>query len=276
MKVLVTGAQGLIGRTVVASLAGAHDVWATSRTPELPAPGVNSVTIDLAAPTFLAALPNGIDTIVHLAQSPHYAAFPDRALDVFQVNVQSTALLLDWGRRHGLRRFILASAGGVETPSPSGGHLSYYLGSKRSAELLAAAYRDQFAVVTLRFHFVYGRGQRPTMLVPRLVAAVRARQPIQLAGPDGIHVSPTHVDDAAAAVVAAAALEESVTIEVAGPESLSLRQIGECIGRRLMQTPAFEVQPRGHARDLVPDTSVMRSLLGAPTRRFAEGIGDLL
>lgn len=274
MKILVTGAQGLIGRRAVAALAGAHEVWAVSRTGAA-LPGGRALAADLAAPGFLSALPDGIDTIVHLAQSRHYADFPDQALDVFRVNVQSTALLLDWGRRHGLRRFILASAGGVDA-APSAGRLAYYLGTKRAAELLAGAYGEEFPVVTLRFHFVYGRGQRPTMLVPRLVASVQAGRPITLAGPDGIRVSPTHVDDAAAAIVAAATLEESATIEVGGPESLSLRYIAECIGRRLGRAPVFDVGPRGEAADLVPDTSAFRALLASPGRRFDDGVGDLL
>ena len=275
MTVLITGAAGLIGQRLVRKLTADCDVLALVRQQLPPKDGVRWITADLASPEFVRSLPNRANAVVHLAQSAHYANFPDQALDIFHVNVASTALLLDWGRRAGITSFVLASAGGAgRIPVP--GRLAYYLATKRSAELLATAYAGEFHVQTLRLHTVYGGGQRPTMLMPRLIESVRSGAPIRLAGETGIALSPTHVDDAVEAIAGALRLEGSHTLDVAGPEILSLRAIGECIGRKLQRDPVFEVQPRGAAEDVVADVTLMRALIGEPRRTLDAGLDDVL
>jgi UDP-glucose 4-epimerase len=274
MNVLITGAQGLIGRHLADAMAPAHAVWALSRTPASHT-HARHVVGDLSSTGFVDQLPEGIDTVFHLAQSRHHAAFPEHALDLFRVNVAATAALLDWARRTGVRRFVLASAGGAGDDR-NDGPLSYYLGTKRSAEILAAAYRDHFHVIALRFHFVYGKGQQRSKLVPRLVDAVKAGTPITLNGADGIRLMPTHVDDAVAALTAAATLEGAHTIDVAGPDVLSMRAIGECIGRKVGREPVFTIVPAGSSHDVIADLSRMRALLGAPRRTLTDGVADVL
>ena len=68
------------------------------------------------------------------------------------------------------------------------------------------------------------------MLMPRLVENVHAGRPITLQGDDGMRFNPIHVSDAARATISAAALKSSAVINVAGPEVLSMRGVGECIG----------------------------------------------
>ena len=273
MNLLVTGAQGLIGRHLVDELSTAHQVWAVGRS-TASAARARHILADLASPDFAGQLPAGIDTVVHLAQSQHYAAFPDQALDIFQVNVASTAALLDWSRRTGVRRFILASAGGANDGAD--GPLSYYLGTKRSAEILAAAYHSHFSVIILRFHFVYGKGQQRSKLVPRLVDAVKDGRAITLHGANGIRVVPTHVDDAVRAIVAAAGVDGTHTLDVAGPAPLTIREMGESIARHLGREPRFDVVPAGAARDVIANTTAMDALLGPSRRAFSDGVVDVL
>jgi nucleoside-diphosphate-sugar epimerase len=275
MTIVVTGAAGLVGRRLVARLAVDREVVAIVRTPMPVIPGVRWVSADLASPEFARLLPQRADAAVHLAQSAHHADFPDRAMDVFRVNVAATAVLLDWAVRAGVASFVLASAGGAQRPPPSG-RLAYYLGTKRSAELLADAYRAQFRILTLRLHTVYGREQRPAMLMPRLIASVRSGQPIILAGEQGISLTPTHVEDAVDAIVGALRLDDSHTLDVAGPEILSLRAIAECIGRKVRREPVFDVQPRGGAGDVVADLTDMRALIGHSRRTLDAGLDDVL
>ena len=272
MNILLTGAGGLIGRHLLTPDSPDH-IWAVARSPIAQPAKAEVIIADLADPSFIDRLPSSIDTIVHLAQSSAYRDFPAGALDVFAVNVASTARLLDWARRKGVKRFVLASAGGAGRHSAT--PLAYYLASKRSAELLAEGYCDHFDVVTLRFHFVYGQGQRPTMLMPRLIDSVRNGKAITLAGPDGIRITPTHVSDAARAVVSATRVSGSHVIDVGGPEVLSIKSIAEAIGRKLQRTPRYEVQ-FDQGADVVADLAAMQMRLGAPRRDLASGLDDLL
>jgi UDP-glucose 4-epimerase len=286
---VVTGATGLLGPRVVAALARTGvEVHALGRRAAAldRAAGVHPHAVDLAGAGWLEALPPRVDAVVHLAQSEHFRRFPEQAGDLFEVNVSSTFRLLEYARRAGARRFVLASSGGVygagerpfveSDPVALGGDLGFYLATKASAETLASGYSALFAVVTLRPFFMYGAGQNETMLLPRLARSVRSGTPIKLQGHDGMRLNPIHVDDAARAVVAALALDASLTVNLAGPEVLTMRGVGEAIGRALDATPRFEVDAQAAPRHLVGDVTRLCERLVAPTVRLERGAKDLL
>ena len=287
MRVLVSGAAGLIGRHLVEALRTHHEVHALHR-PDAPGRGtdIRWIATDLTDHNFVDALPRGVDCAIHLAQSRRFRDFPEGARDVFGVNVESTATLLDWCVRTGVRRFVLASSGGIygygrdpfseEYPVGSAGPLGYYLASKHCAELLSESYADHLTVVILRFFFVYGPGQRPDMFIPRLVRSVAEGVPITLGGEDGLCTNPAHVADAVSAIRHALKLEQSHRINVAGPDALSLRHIAEAIGAKLGRTPLYSVDPAAEPRNLIADIGKMRRLLVPPTIRFADGCEDVI
>jgi nucleoside-diphosphate-sugar epimerase len=274
LKVVVTGATGLIGSRVADSLSHAHDVWALSRRPMAAGPAaVRWVTADLTSPELPAGLPPAADVVVHLAQSEHYREFPQQSLDVFGVNLASTARLLDWSRRAGVRQFILASSGAV---AGAAAESSYYGVSKKSAEMLAACYRECFGVLVVRFYFVYGPGQRRSMLVPRLIESVRSGQAIPLAGADGARVNPVYVDDAAGAVVRAIEKEMTGLVNVAGPQELTIRSMCDVLADRIGRPARFEVNADQPAPNLLGDIARMRQELLSPAWRFADGVARVL
>src|SRR5690606_16134670 len=139
--------NGLLGRRLLAALCGAHDVYAVVRTmPDNPVAGVEYCVIDLGAAWESSSLPDRIDVIFHFAQSAHFRDFPAQAMDVFRVNIESTARLLDYAQKTKVRRFVYASSGGVygagsqafheNSPITPHGQLGYYLGSKLCSEIL--------------------------------------------------------------------------------------------------------------------------------------------
>jgi nucleoside-diphosphate-sugar epimerase len=127
----------------------------------------------------------------------------------------------------------------------------------------------------LRFFFIYGSGQPAQMLMPRLVDSVRAGRPINLQGHEGIRINPIHVDDAARAVERCLDAQQSETINIAGPEVVSLRYIAERIGTELGQQPELAVDLAGKPRHLIADIGRMRALLGPPVVSMASGIREL-
>jgi len=284
-RLLVTGASGLLGARFVALAASqGHEVCAVGRSaPEPPQPNVRPIAMDLACPLDRSALPPQIDAVLHLAQSRRFREFPDGAGDVFAVNVARTAELLDYAHGAGATHFVLASTGGVYAPSAEpltedsalAAKPGFYPASKLAAELLAHPYAGLMTVAILRFFFIYGAGQGSDMLMPRLVASVRDGRPIQLQGDDGLSLNPVHVDDAAAAVLAATEMEESATVNVAGPSTVTLREIAGLIGAELGVEPRFELD-EGSAPSLVADTARMRRVLAEPRTDLQAAIGELL
>jgi nucleoside-diphosphate-sugar epimerase len=205
-------------------------------------------------------------------------------LDVFCVNLESTARLLDYARGSGVKKFIYASSGGVygnglnafhENASiVTPGKLGYYLGSKASSEFLVHSYADVFQVIVLRPFFMYGQRQKPGMLIPRLMYSIEKELPISLQGETGIRINPVHVEDAALAVLSSLQLEESATFNIAGPEVLSIRDICDLMGN-FVGKPAKYTAVGGEPQDLIADISSMQNLLHNPTILLKDRLNEV-
>lgn len=283
-KLLITGGSGLIGSHLIRSL-GDYTVFNLSRrsfNSDDNLQTVQNLTLDLSKEWKRKLLPPQIDAVIHLAQSEHFRDFPEQAEEVFQVNTVSTLRLLDYARRAGARTFILASSGGIygygeqefceDVEISPKGNLGFYLGTKLCSEVIAESYTPFMNVIMLRFFFVYGAGQRRSMLIPRLVQSVLDGKPIMLQGQNGIRINPTYVSDAVAAITHALELEGSHKINVGGPDVLSLRKIGQIIGSVVERKPRFDVQLEAEPRHLVGDIHKMSRLLHRPKVKFEKGI----
>lgn len=284
---LVTGAAGLLGRETALSLLDAgYEVHALVRhQSQAFHRDITFHEVDLGKPLDLRSLPAGVRHVFHLAQSREYRDFPGSSLAVFSVNVASTAQLLDYAYRANVESFVYASSGGVYDTSASGvlteatsvqrpSQLGYYLGTKLACEALAGSYSSLFVVSSIRYFFIYGPGQSRSMLIPRLYDRVREGASLGLTGVNGMRLNPVHVSDAAQATIAAARLDESATVNVAGPEVLSLRELGVLFGHDLGREPVFEMTD-GPSSDFVASTDMMRDLLTAPVRTVAGSLADI-
>jgi UDP-glucose 4-epimerase len=101
MRILVTGAAGLIGGGVAALLRRAHDVVGLDVRPA----GEVQLLADIRSPLPLA----GFDAVVHVAalHAPHVGRASDA--EFRSINVDATARLLDAALAAGLRRFVYTS-----------------------------------------------------------------------------------------------------------------------------------------------------------------------
>ena len=284
MRVLVTGANGFVGRSLVDKLSVANEVHGIVRPGQLNtrSDGVELTEVDLSADWTHGVLPHDIDVVVHLAQSRWFRQFPERAADVFQVNLAATFRLLEYAREANVKRFVFASSGGVygfQKESLHEGHpaqpLDFYSRSKYAGELLIESYRDYFTAIVLRPFFVYGVGQRPNMLIARLARNIVEGTPIRLAGRDGIQLNPIHVTDAAEAFAKAGELAGHNLLNVAGEQVLSLRQIAMSMARYLGIEPVFETDSDGVANNIVAGIDKMRESLISPQVCFDDGVEDV-
>lgn len=281
MRILLTGATGFIGGHLAQRLQEQHEVFALVRNEpaDTQLSKVHWIEQQLAGPLDYERLPRPLDAILHLAQSKFYKQFPEQAKDIFAVNTESTLQLLEYGREVEIKRFIYASSGGVygfreeefvETDPVN--PLNFYLSSKYCAELLIANYHQFFRTIALRLFFVYGEGQNSSMLIPRLINSVRTGKPLALQGNDGLRINPTYVGDVVNAFERALTLEGNHLINVAGPQTLSLREIGHAIGKQIGCEPVFNVHPEEEPAHLIADLTKMRDLLGSPRVTLNEGL----
>jgi nucleoside-diphosphate-sugar epimerase len=277
MRILLTGATGLIGREVVRQAPADWELVAVARAQ---IPGVATVTADLTDPAFVTLLPDRVDAVVHLAQARDYRHFPDCAPGVVAVNVTATAALLDHAVRRGAQ-VLLASTATVYEPRPTPltedapvRVRSIYAASKRSAELLATPYAAQVPVRALRIFTTYGP-ERDGRLVADLIHRVESGHAVTVQGERGLMTSPIHTSDVARAVVAAVqrppAVGELDLVNVAGAPQ-GIRDMAEAIGRQLRREPVFEAR-EGEPPCFVAARAKAERVLGLPEPlSFAQGL----
>lgn len=285
-KVLVTGANGLLGRNSIQLLCDEYEVYAAVHImPREPVDHVKYIMLDLSEQWSVEELPSNLDVIIHLAQSSRFREFPEQSPDIFNVNISSTARLLDFAWRTNVKKFVYASSGGIYDSSKTAldedssivahSQLGFYLGSKLCGEVLVQNYSQLMDVTTLRFFFIYGAGQRRTMLIPRIIDSVSDYTPISLQGNDGLRINPIHVSDAVLAIKKLLKMAGSHTINIAGPSTLPLKKIAETIGDVIGRKPVFDYIG-GEPMDLIGDTTAMKRLLHTPQILFKNGIKDLI
>jgi nucleoside-diphosphate-sugar epimerase len=273
-RILITGASGFIGGHVLRGLPAGVEVIALGRhRPEAASSVADWIEHDLTGPLNADRLPGQIDAIVHLAQSQVYREFPQRAIEIFGVNVDGTLRLLEYARQSGAQQFVFASSGGIYRPSrhkiaeadpiePP----NFYLASKSAAELLMRSYEPFFRLAMLRFFFVYGPGQQPGMLVPALVRKIMNREPVTIEGKPGLRINPIYVTDAVRAVVAALELPVTSHINVAGDEEVTITDLVTLIEEVTGKTSVIQYTSTERESDLVADTTRMKDVLGVSPR----------
>ncbi|MBT8212927.1 MAG: NAD-dependent epimerase/dehydratase family protein [Acidimicrobiia bacterium] len=207
MRVLVTGATSLLGRSVAANLlAHGDEVTVLQRSPS----GLDTSEHlgDITDPHAVATATDGADAVIHLAARVSVVGPWE---EFARINVEGTKTVLDAARTAGVTRFVQVSSPSVAhsgaslvgseaesaDPVTARGH---YARSKAMAEVAALSAADDLAVVAIRPHLVWGPGD--TQLVGRIVE--RARQGrLAVVGSGMALIDTTYIDNAADAIVAA-------------------------------------------------------------------------
>jgi nucleoside-diphosphate-sugar epimerase len=289
VRILITGATGFVGGHLLARLGARHSVSALVRRGAPQAAAARVIEQDLGAPFDLARFPAQVDAVIHAAGLVGDGA-GDRGL-YERVNVEGTRQLVAYAERAGAARFVYLSSGAVYAPSaerlredspiaPRGD----YAQSKWAGEEVVRAARSRFAIQILRLFFPYGPTQRGR-LVPRLIERVAQGAPVRLGNADGDpHMNPIYVEDLGEQIERLLARPDTrdVCLNLAGPETASIRELAEIIGDALGVAPSFEAghEPTGARLDAhIDDACALSSYrpqvgLAAGIRRTLDAEAD--
>jgi nucleoside-diphosphate-sugar epimerase len=279
MRILLTGASGFVGGHLAPRLVEAgHDLVCAARGSSSyePPAGARLIELDLARPLDPGTLPE-VDAVVHLAQAN--ARFPDGARELHGVNTASTLDLLDHAREAGAKRFVYASSASVygfgdrpfKEDDPLAGR-DFYAITKINAENLVQAYGDFLTTAVLRLVVPYGPGQEARM-IPGLIGRVREGTPVSLNAGGRPRMNPLYIDDVVRALLGVLELDESVVLNVAGDDAVTIRELAELIGEAVGREPVFEEGDGTAPGDIVADTSRLHQLLDLrPLVPLAEGL----
>ena len=119
--------------------------------------------------------------------------------------------------------------------------------------------------------------QHEKMLIPNLVNRVKDNIQIDLQGTDGLVINPTAISDVVETLERCLGIGKSITLNVAGPEMLSLRQIGEQIGLVLNKKPVFNCRSSETAPIIVGNTARLKETFDwVPGIQFQSGLRQWL
>lgn len=269
MRVLITGANGFVGRAVCARLRTlGHDVVAAVRTAEKAREflGGDSVVVgDIGPATIWASALAGVDAVCHLAARVHVMGngHEEARARYTRVNLEGTRALAEAAGRAGVRRMVVASTIKVlgedtegrgpfteeDPPAPK----DAYAESKLAAEkaLFAATAGAGFEAVVVRPPLVYGEGVRANFRA--LLRLCRLAPPLPLASVDNrrslLYVG-NLADALAACLIHPRAAGQIFLIrdgeDISTPDLI--RRLGARLGRRPLLFPCPPTLLRGAAR----------------------------
>ena len=214
--ILVTGAAGLLGRSVVERLAQAGRPYlALDRVP----PADADFPIELAdlrdVARLFALLKDGIGAIVHCGAISGPMVAPEAPALVAESNIAGTVALLETARLFGCGRFVYCSSVSAYGATPPGqdpvdesaplAARDVYGASKAAAELMVGAYAADHGLdtVALRIGFVYGPRRRTASMPYRMLRDALDGAETVVADDGSRREQRIHVQDAARGLLAA-------------------------------------------------------------------------
>ncbi len=256
--VLVTGATGFVGPHVVHALR-AREVPVRAlvrdqrRGSRLAAWGAELVVGDVTEPASLRTAVTGVDAVVHLV-----AIIKGRRAEFERIMAQGTRDLVAAAREAGVRRFVLASALGLDERSKDA--VPYYAAKW---EMERALKESGLEYVILRPSFVFGKEGG---VLPTFVRLARFAPVTPIVGPGTQRFQPIWVEDVAEYYARSVDLPAAAnrTFEVGGPDALTWNEFWARLKRALgVSRPSLHV-PFGVMR---VQATIFEKLPGAPITR---------
>jgi uncharacterized protein YbjT (DUF2867 family) len=268
MTVLVTGGTGFIGPHVVHALR-ARDLTVrvlvrdTRRGSRAAAWGAELVQGDVTDPASLARATNGVDTVVHLV-----AIIKGAPADFERIMAQGTRDLVAAAREAGVRRFVLASALGLDERTKDA--VPYY---HAKWEMEQAVTESGLVHVIFRPSFVFGKDGG---VLPTFVRLARFAPVTPIVGSGAQRLQPIWIDDLAEYFAQAVDHPGAAnrTFDVGGPDAPTWNEFWARLKRVLgSRRPSLHV-PMGLMR---VQATLTERLPGAPVTRdqlTMLGLGD--
>lgn len=307
-RYLVTGAAGFIARRVIEKLtaAGHHVVgidnindsydirlkqWRLKQLSQIQ--DFTFIRDDICRPGMFDELNSkheGFKAVIHLAARAGVRQAVEIPEVYLQTNAEGTLNVMEWCRKTGVRKMVLASTSsiyGLNPPLPtpedadSSHPLQIYAASKKAAEVMAYTYHHLFGLDTtvLRFFTVYGPAGRPDMVMFRFAQWIAEGKPVQITGDGSQMRGFTNLEDIANGIIAATKPLGYEIINLGGHETITIAQLLTMIEERVGKKAHVEYIPR-HPADVEANWANVdkaRAMLGwQPTVGLDQGITELV
>lgn len=309
-RVLVTGAAGFIGSTLVERLLGeGRCVVGLDSFDPFYAESAKRANLAIAAKNAAFRLVEGdirdeaalasafggdrIDAVVHLAALAGVRPSLERPVAYADVNVRGTAAVAQALTQAGVPKLVFASSSSVygERESASGPFretdpverpISPYAATKRAGELLLSSFHHAHDthITCARIFTAYGPRQRPDLAIRKFAERILRDEPLPVFG-DGSAVRDfTFVDDLVDGLVRAIDTDLGFAILNFGAgRTVSVRQVIETLEKALGRSARIDWLPpqTGDVSRTWSDSSAAGAAIGyAPQVALEEGIARMV
>jgi len=273
LKVLVTGADGLLGSNLVRLLLSKqHEVTVllhpSSQSKSLDGLDISTLTGDILKPQTLAPAFANQDAVIHAAANT--SVWPARSTIVNQVNIDGTKNMLEAAKNSKLKRFIyIGSGSSVNTPAGENSKYQFpgqkfgldYIDSKFTALnlVMGEAKKGNIQAVAVLPTFMVG----PYDSLPSSGKLIQTLALGKLKFYSGGGRNFVYVNDVAHAIVNA--LESNITHKyyVAGGENMSYKAYFDLVAK-IVGKPAPSIKMPNF---LIKFSGIMGSLIGSITKK---------
>jgi uncharacterized protein YbjT (DUF2867 family) len=292
--ILVTGANGFVGRNLVKRLrqegvAIRAVVRIPAKAQALAEMGAEVVPGDVNDPPSLTAAARGCDRVAHLVGIIQEG----RGFTFRSIHVEGTRNVLDAAKQAGAKHVFYQSALGTRE-----GAKSEYHRTKWEAEKLVKASGMPYTI--LRPSLIYGPGDLFTI---RLAEMIRLSPVLPIIGSGRSKIQPIYIDDVASCIakILANGQHTGKTYEIGGPEQLTYAEVTTTIAgalgvkRPMVRVPMFFMNPMAKVaetflskppvttdqlimlqEDNVCDSNDIRETFGIDPVKFREGLAKFL
>lgn len=272
MRILITGANGFIGSSLMNKLEKNHEVIRFAGDLLEPIPQYNN-----------------IDVCFHTAAITNADEFRKNPLRSKAVNETATENLLKMFRLTKSKPlFIFFSTLGVFSQSAPIQDYSIkipsnaYSSSKAAGESVVKSFSNSFPCVILRPVFPYGSQSKPERLTASLIHKIRKGHKIPLNADNRPYCNPIYIDDLTTFCEKLLKLKkENYTsgcneYNIGGPEVLSIKDMSIIIGSILLIAPIFTETNRVTPNYIADISKLYKDFNFEPKITFQEGITKML
>ena len=296
MKILVTGASGLLGTEICRQLKAEDgmEVWAVdnhSRSTTVP-PCDTFLELDLTNGANFEQLPRDFDYIYHYAAINGTKNFYDRPNQVMWTNMCTDFNMFEFATLCGksLQRFVYASSSEVvsddpETPVKENADItiknihnarwSYRLPKVCSENFLS---NSTIPYVMFRYFNVYGDNSKAGHFLADQIAKIKSGV-FEVVGPEETR-SFCHVEDAVRATIHVSRSVNNELVNIGNDREITIMEAAQTVARCMCHTdPVWITTPgkSGSTPNRRPDITKLRSILrDYRPRTFEQGVQEII
>lgn len=296
MKILVTGASGLLGTEICRQLKQEEgtEVWAVdnhSRSTTVPDCD-KFLELDLTVGANFEQLPTDFDYIYHYAAINGTKNFYERPNDVMWTNMVTDFNMFEFASMCGnkLQKFVYASSSEVVSDDPQtpvkentditiknihNARWSYRLPKICSENFLA---NSPLKYVAFRYFNVYGRDSKAGHFLADQIAKIK-NGVFEVVGPEETR-SFCHVEDAVRATIHMSRAVENTVMNIGNDREITIMEAAQTVARCMGHTdPVWITTPgkAGSTPNRRPDISKLRGVLrDYRPRTFEQGVQEII